>query len=94
MTVQASVGGAVLGTGLGVGAARVRAVSFGGAHEQVRDSGHVAARAANELAVTGSSNTVLLLTLALMVLALGLLLRGLGRRHQAAGGSMPLAAAY
>ncbi|MDQ6838198.1 MAG: hypothetical protein M3137_07695 [Actinomycetota bacterium] len=95
MTVQATVGGAVLGTSLGAGVARVSAASVGrsrfsaasvgGAREHVTGSGRVVAQAGQELAMTGSSHTVLILTAALMVLALGWLLNGLGRRHATLG---------
>jgi len=42
------------------------------------------ARAADQLAVTGAGTTILLLVAALMLLALGMLLRGLGQRHSVA----------
>ncbi len=76
MTVQATVGGAVLGTGVG---ASVSAVSTGRVVTQVTD----------QLAVTGAGTTMLLLVAALMLLALGMLLRGLGQRHSVASFAPP-----
>ena len=79
MTVQATVGGAVLGTGVGAG---VSAVSTGRVVTQVTD----------QLAVTGAGTTMLLLVASLMLLALGMLLRGLGQRHSVASFAPPLTA--
>ncbi len=81
MTVQATVGGAVLGTGLGVGAGRVSGASLASVQG---GPGRVVTQAADQLAVTGAGTTMLLLVAALMLLALGLLLRGLGQRHSVA----------
>jgi len=46
----------------------------------------------DQLAVTGAGTTMLLLVASLMLLALGMLLRGLGQRHSVASFAPPLTA--
>lgn len=116
MTVQATVGSVVLGTGLGLGtgtlgaaqtrlpgAGRVSAQaasdarefassgqslsgsgqSLSGSGRPFSGSGRLAAEVANELPMTGASQTVLLFTVAVLLIFLGLLIKGLSRRHSA-----------
>jgi len=73
MTVQAAVGSSVLATAVGLGA------TGGGGDPAV-----LAEQIRQPLALTGASNTVLLVTLAVLLILAGILLKGLSRRHQAA----------
>lgn len=87
MTVQAAVGGGVLATAVGVGAAHEQA-SGAPTRAVVAAAGRgVATEFTRTLPATGLGSTMLLLALAFLVLVLGLLLNGLARRHQLAGGS-------
>lgn len=69
MTVQAAVGGSVLASVAGVGATQGQA------------AGPVATQATQTLAFTGASHTMLLVTVAVLMIFAGLLLNGLSRRH-------------
>lgn len=67
MSTQATVGGTVLATAVGVGTA---------------DSGSLlVAQSAQTLAFTGASHTMLMVTAAILMIIAGLLLNGLSRRH-------------
>lgn len=67
MSSQTAVGGAVLGTAVGAGTA---------------NSGSLAvAESAQTLAFTGASHTLLIITVAFLMIIAGLLLNGLSRRH-------------
>ena len=67
MSTQATVGGTVLATAVGVGTA---------------DSGSMlVAQSAQTLAFTGASHTMLMVTVAVLMIIAGLLLNGLSRRH-------------
>lgn len=79
MTTSATAGGAVLATAVGVGTAG------GGA------SGSLVAQSAQTLAFTGASHTMLLITVAILMILAGVLLNGLSRRHGglAVGGPAP-----
>ncbi len=69
MTVQATVGGAVLGTAVGVGSASPEV------------STPFVAQGVQTLAATGASSTLLMATMAMLLIMTGLLLVGLARRH-------------
>lgn len=105
MTVQATVGGGVLASVLGVGAARELAsgatsrgavLGAGAARELASGASgrgvvHAAGRdlavqATETLPRTGLSQTLALLSLAFVLLVMGMLLNGLARRHRPLGG--------
>ncbi len=86
MTVQATVGGAVLGTGIGLGAAGQGAVHP--ARNVASGPSRVLSQAGGELALTGSSDTMLLLATAFLLVVMGLLLMGLARRHGGLSGAL------
>jgi hypothetical protein len=75
MTVQATVGSTVLASAVGVGTVG------GSASAQV-----LVTQTTQTLAFTGASHTMILVTLAVIMIMTGLLLNGLSRRH---GGLAP-----
>ena len=70
MTVQATVGSAVLATAVGLGTAE------GGASAPL-----LVAQTTQTLAFTGASHTLLIVTVAVLMIIAGMLLNGLSRRH-------------
>ena len=74
MTVQAAAGSTVLATAVGIGTAGgTSATTF-------------AAQSVEMLAYTGASDTMVLVTMAMLLIFAGALLNGLSRRH---GGLVP-----
>jgi len=84
MTVQAAVGTGVLGAVVGAGAVQEGTTGSpsGGV---LAATGHgLVKQAAQSLPITGSSNIVLLSSVAFITIVIGLLLVGLARRHRLA----------
>jgi hypothetical protein len=81
MTVQATVGSAVLATAVGLG------TTGGGTSGPV-----LVAQTTQALAFTGASHVMLMVTMAVLMIFAGLLLNGLAQRHTGlagAGGTGP-----
>lgn len=70
MSMQTGVGGAVLAAAVGVGTAGGETTSSA-----------LASQSSETLAFTGASHTLLMVTVAVLMIIAGVLLQGLSRRH-------------